>query len=215
MDDAAAAYVHALLYVTSGNVAHAVKSAQIMDAWSAVLKQHTNTNAPLQAAWAGSVFPRAAEIIRHKWDGWPAANIARFEKMLQSAFLPLIIQGCFGYNGNWELSMAEVRCAPDFGSPVGAKPMTVVYALGLSPPPPPYPPSSFSSSSSSSSSLYGVTPLKAIFSIAVFTEDTQSFAVALNLWRGRVHGARFRQKSALEDAIEFHAFAPLEALPCV
>jgi hypothetical protein len=25
----------------------------------------------------------------------------------------------------------------------------------------------------------------------------------------------FRQKFALEDAIEFHAFAPLEALPCV
>jgi alpha-tubulin suppressor-like RCC1 family protein len=26
------------------------------------------------------------------------------------------------------------------------------------------------------------------------------------------HGARFRQKFTLEDAIEFHAFAPLEAL---
>jgi hypothetical protein len=25
----------------------------------------------------------------------------------------------------------------------------------------------------------------------------------------------FRQKATLEDAIEFHAFAPLEALPCV
>ena len=25
----------------------------------------------------------------------------------------------------------------------------------------------------------------------------------------------FRQRFALEDAIEFHAFAPLEALPCV
>jgi hypothetical protein len=25
----------------------------------------------------------------------------------------------------------------------------------------------------------------------------------------------FRQKFALEDAIEFHFFAPLEALPCV
>jgi hypothetical protein len=30
-----------------------------------------------------------------------------------------------------------------------------------------------------------------------------------------VYGARFRQGFALEGAIEFHAFAPLEALPCV
>jgi hypothetical protein len=30
-----------------------------------------------------------------------------------------------------------------------------------------------------------------------------------------MHGARFRQKFPLEDAIGSHAFAPLEALPCV
>jgi hypothetical protein len=30
-----------------------------------------------------------------------------------------------------------------------------------------------------------------------------------------VYGARFRQNFPLKDAIEFHAFAPLEALPCV
>jgi hypothetical protein len=31
----------------------------------------------------------------------------------------------------------------------------------------------------------------------------------------RMHGARFRQKFTLEDPIELHAFAPLEALACV
>jgi hypothetical protein len=30
-----------------------------------------------------------------------------------------------------------------------------------------------------------------------------------------MHGARFDRHFALEDAIEFHAFAPLEALSCV
>jgi hypothetical protein len=30
-----------------------------------------------------------------------------------------------------------------------------------------------------------------------------------------VYGARFRQEFTLEDAIEFHAFASLTALPCV
>jgi hypothetical protein len=34
------------------------------------------------------------------------------------------------------------------------------------------------------------------------------------LWL-RVYGARFRQELTLEDAIEFYAFALLEALPCV
>jgi hypothetical protein len=34
-------------------------------------------------------------------------------------------------------------------------------------------------------------------------------------WRAARYGARFRQRFTLEDAIEFHAFAPLEALPCV
>jgi hypothetical protein len=33
--------------------------------------------------------------------------------------------------------------------------------------------------------------------------------------RRRRHGGRFRQKCALEDANEFHALAPLEALSCV
>lgn len=60
------------------------------------------------------MFPRAAEIVRHHnggWDGWPAANVARFEAMLRSAYLPWIATGCFGYNGNWELSMAEALMA--------------------------------------------------------------------------------------------------------
>jgi hypothetical protein len=36
-----------------------------MDAWLATITDHTNSNAPLQSAWAGSVWPRAAEIIRY------------------------------------------------------------------------------------------------------------------------------------------------------
>jgi hypothetical protein len=98
-------------YHATGDAAHAAKSAEIMDAWSAVLVKHNNSNGPLQSAWAGAVFPRAAEVIRHTWEGWPAANVARFERMLQTAYLPMIIDGCFGYNGNWELSMAEAIAA--------------------------------------------------------------------------------------------------------
>jgi hypothetical protein len=34
----------------------------------------------------------------------------------------------------------------------------------------------------------------------------------IGVWR--MYGARFREGFTLKDAIEFHAFAPLEALPC-
>jgi hypothetical protein len=36
-----------------------------MDAWSAEITGHNNSNAPLQSGWTGAVWPRAAEIIKH------------------------------------------------------------------------------------------------------------------------------------------------------
>ncbi len=76
-----------------------------MDAWSAVIKDHTNSNAPLQTGWAGSSWPKAAEIIKHTYTGsW--ANSGRFATMLRNVYLPEIINGS-NSNGNWELSMME------------------------------------------------------------------------------------------------------------
>lgn len=105
-DDSAAAYTHALLWYHTGNAAYAKKAIEIMNAWSAKLKSHTNSNAPLQAAWAAEVFPRAAEIIRYTYTGWAAADVTRFSSMLKNAYLPLLINGSSS-NGNWELSMIE------------------------------------------------------------------------------------------------------------
>lgn len=75
-----------------------------MDAWSATITDHTNSNAPLQTGWAGSVWPRAAEIIRYTYTGWP--NVNRFATMLRNVYLPEVINGSKS-NGNWELSMME------------------------------------------------------------------------------------------------------------
>jgi hypothetical protein len=106
-NDAVAAYTQALLWTLTGDPGYAQTAVKIMNAWSAVLKQHTNSNAPLQSAWAGSVFPRAAEIIRYTYDGWAAADVSAFGAMLRSAYLPEIVNGAPGDNGNWELAMAE------------------------------------------------------------------------------------------------------------
>jgi hypothetical protein len=109
--DAEAAYTHALLWVFTGEEGHARKAVEILDAWAAVLQTHTNSNAPLQAGWAGAVFPLAAEIVRATYPAWSAAQIDRFKKMLATAFLPIVMKGNAGANGNWELVMIEATMA--------------------------------------------------------------------------------------------------------
>jgi len=104
-EDAIAAYTDALAWYITRDERYAKKAIQLMDAWSAVITDHTNSNAPLQTGWAGSSWPRAAEIIKYTYSGsW--ANSARFATMLRNVYLPEIINGS-NSNGNWELSMME------------------------------------------------------------------------------------------------------------
>ncbi|MGY5056641.1 alginate lyase family protein [Streptomyces sp. 900105755] len=104
-EDAIAAYTDALAWYITKDARYAQKAIQIMDAWSATITSHTNSNAPLQTGWAGSSWPKAAEIIRYTYTGtW--TNEARFATMLRNVYLPTVIKGS-NSNGNWELSMME------------------------------------------------------------------------------------------------------------
>ncbi|MCM2411610.1 alginate lyase family protein [Streptomyces sp. RKAG290] len=103
-EDAIAAYTLSLAWYLTQDSRYATKAIGIMDAWSAVIKDHTNSNAPLQTGWAGSSWPRAAEIIKYTYSGWP--NAGRFSTMLRDVYLPKVINGS-NSNGNWELSMTE------------------------------------------------------------------------------------------------------------
>ncbi|MFF4035436.1 alginate lyase family protein [Streptomyces sviceus] len=104
-EDAIAAYTDALAWYLTRDERYAKKAIQLMDAWSAVITDHTNSNAPLQTGWAGSSWPRAAEIIKYTYGGsW--ANSGRFATMLRNVYLPEVINGS-NSNGNWELSMME------------------------------------------------------------------------------------------------------------
>lgn len=103
--DALAAYTDALMWYITRDDRYAKKSIQLMDAWSAVLKQHTNHNAPLQTGWSGAGWSKAAELIKHTYPaGWP--NAGRFGTMLRTVYLPFLIKGS-GANGNWELIMTD------------------------------------------------------------------------------------------------------------
>ena len=103
-EDAIAAYTDALLWYITRDDRYAQKAIQLMDAWSATIRDHTNSNAPLQTAWSASSWPKAAEIIKHAYGNWP--NAGRFATMLRNVYLPEIINGS-NSNGNWELSMTE------------------------------------------------------------------------------------------------------------
>lgn len=105
-NDVAAAFTQALLWYHTGDVQHAQVAIQIMNAWSSTLKEHTNSNAPLQSAWAAEVFPRAAEIIRYTGAGWSAADVQQFATMLSTVYLPEVVDGSTS-NGNWDTSMIE------------------------------------------------------------------------------------------------------------
>ena len=119
LDDARAAYTHALLWYYTGNPANAAKAIQIMNAWSSKLTEikfdqprRIDNGAPvydngkLQAGWGGTLFARAAEIIRYSGSGWSSGDISRFETMLDNVYLPLVITG-WGRGANWLMTFAE------------------------------------------------------------------------------------------------------------
>ncbi|KAB2352496.1 alginate lyase family protein [Actinomadura rudentiformis] len=102
--DGIAAYTHALIWYVTRDDRYARKAIQIMDAWSAVLTDHTGHNAPLQTGWAGASFARAGEIVKHTYTGgW--AQAGRFATMLRTVHLPEVVNGRGCTNGNWELIM--------------------------------------------------------------------------------------------------------------
>jgi hypothetical protein len=109
-NDGTAAYTQALLWYITGNHAYADNAIRILNIYGQRLKGYSKeppySNAPLQAAWDGQHWPRAAEIIRYSGAGWKDSEIATFERMLRNAILPLVQDGSDS-NGNWEISMNE------------------------------------------------------------------------------------------------------------
>jgi hypothetical protein len=106
-EDAIAAYTQALLWSVTKKPGHAAKAVQIMDAWAGRIKRHTEGNAGLQTAWAGSTWARAGELVRYTGAQWPAASLARFQGMLRTAYLPAVTRKVPDFNGNWDLAMTD------------------------------------------------------------------------------------------------------------
>ncbi|WP_238009826.1 alginate lyase family protein [Dactylosporangium sp. AC04546] len=102
-NDALAAYTLALAWYFTGDERYAEKATAVMDAWARVVRNHTNSNAKIQAGWSGVSWARAGELIRYTYRRWPAEQLERFSRMLREVYLSVVVVGEPNSNGNHEL----------------------------------------------------------------------------------------------------------------
>jgi hypothetical protein len=116
-----AAYAHALLWVLTQDPAEAQKATAYMDAWAGVTK-HTGyadatadagttsyaDNSSLQSGWVGTMWARAAEIMRYTYPSWSGAQAfgTYLQGLVQYVNLP-VPNTTELENGNWQLSEAD------------------------------------------------------------------------------------------------------------
>jgi hypothetical protein len=87
--DAHAIYYHALRWRISGDVAHANKAIQIMDAWSSTLTGFcADQHGALAAGHVGYLFAVGGETLRG-YSGWSAASQTAWANMLVDIFYPM------------------------------------------------------------------------------------------------------------------------------
>ena len=108
-DDSIAAYTHTLMWIFTGDERHAQKAVEILNAWSAVLKEHGGIIWYLQTSWEGNMFAQSAELLRSTYPKWKKEDIARFSEMLNKVFLP-ILHNRMAY-GNREFSVINALMA--------------------------------------------------------------------------------------------------------
>lgn len=84
--DASAAYVTALAYRLTGNVAYANKAEQILNAWASTNTAVSGGDGPLYMAYKGTGMVFAAELLAGH-TGWTAAERTTFTGWLRNVFL--------------------------------------------------------------------------------------------------------------------------------
>ena len=110
-----AAYLNALMWAATKDKDHALKSLEILEAYSDELQLIPNTNdAPLLAGLEGMKIVAAAEILRYTYPEITTVQIGKITKMLKDVFLPV----CEMFytrkpytNGNWGAIVTKMYMA--------------------------------------------------------------------------------------------------------
>ncbi|WP_336645767.1 alginate lyase family protein [Microbacterium sp. USHLN186] len=109
------AYANALLYYYSGGKEkYAQNAIRMLNAYAHTFKGFASSSenshvGDLFAAWMSQTLVRAAEIIRYTYsptEGKQSFDVAAFESMLRTAFVPRLRGGTANIN-NWRTSAAE------------------------------------------------------------------------------------------------------------
>ncbi len=83
--DVAAVYEHAMIYKINGDLAHAAKAAEILNAWANINTSVSgNSDRFLALGLNGYQFAMAAELMR----GYSGFNVEKFKKYLMTVFYP-------------------------------------------------------------------------------------------------------------------------------
>ncbi|MDR1280663.1 MAG: alginate lyase family protein [Opitutaceae bacterium] len=80
------AYAHALQYYLTGDERHATAAARILNIYATTVKSHEGGNWYLEVAWAGAIFPCAAEILKTAYPAWKDEKLVA--NWFNDVFLP-------------------------------------------------------------------------------------------------------------------------------
>jgi hypothetical protein len=116
--DGIAAYASALHWIITGNTQHAEKAKQIVNAWAYTLRTvGGNSQQRLAMSWHWFRMMLTAEILKHAYGNWSAADQQKFETVVRTLVLPNLqwtdIDGSGGNTprNNWAAFGAMERMA--------------------------------------------------------------------------------------------------------
>ncbi|NIK61648.1 alginate lyase family protein [Kribbella shirazensis] len=112
VSDSCAAYQNALMWAVTGDVRHADKARDILNAWSGSLEAITGADGQLGSGLQGFKFVNAAELLRHTgYSGWAQADIDRCGESFRKVWYRSFAGTALFANGNWDLAALQAVIA--------------------------------------------------------------------------------------------------------
>jgi len=108
VSDSCAAYQNALMWSVTGDVRHADKARDILNAWSASLEAITGADGQLGSGLQGFKFVNAAELLCHSgYDGWAPADVERCRDSFRTVWYRSFAGTALFANGNWDVAALQ------------------------------------------------------------------------------------------------------------
>lgn len=131
MQDVHAAQLHTISWVITGDVVHAKKAAEILDAWSETITSIPSTGEPVLAAGiAGYQLAAAAETLRATYPDWDATAQERLESKLLTIFYPPLHNFLIYHDGDG-LEHSNTGVNVHFYTNWDASAMVTIGAIGV------------------------------------------------------------------------------------